>query len=57
MTNEQMEHTLKVMYEEIKQLKSEVKSLKLAVKTFNDLDLQNSISKRDYWSIDEHQSR
>lgn len=57
MTNEQMEHTLKVMYEEIKQLKSKVKSLEFAVKTFNDLDLQNSISKRDYWSIDEHQSR
>lgn len=57
MTNEQMEHTLKVMYEEIKQLKSKVKSLEFAVKTFNDLDLQNSISKRDYWNIDEHQSR
>lgn len=57
MTNEQMEHTLRVMYEEIKSLKNEVKDLKSAVKTFNELDLQNSISKRDYWSIDEHQSR
>jgi len=57
MNNQQIEFAVKIMYEEIKQLKSEVKSLKSAVKTFNDLDLQNSISKRDYWNIDEHQSR
>jgi hypothetical protein len=57
MTNEQIEQTLRIMYEEIKSLKNEVKDLKYAVKTFNELDLQNSISKRDYWSIDEHQSR
>lgn len=57
MKNEQIEHTLRIMYEEMKQLKSKVKELESAVKTFNELDLQNSISKRDYWSIDEHQSR
>jgi hypothetical protein len=57
MTNEQIQHTLKVMYEEIKSLKNEVKDLQDAVNTFTKMDLDNSNKKRDYWSIDEHQSR
>ena len=57
MTNEQIEHTLKVMYQEIKSLKIEVKDLQDAVNTFAKMDLDNSNRKRDYWSIDEHQSR
>jgi hypothetical protein len=57
MTKEQMEHALKVMYEEIKSLKNEVKDLQDAVNTFAKMDLDNSNRKRDYWSIDEHQSR
>jgi hypothetical protein len=57
MTNEQIQHTLKVMYEEIKSLKNEVKDLQDAVNTFAKMDLDNSNRKRDYWSIDEHQSR
>jgi len=57
MTNEQIEHTLKVMYQEIKSLKNEVKDLQDAVNTFAKMDLDNSNRKRDYWSIDEHQSR
>jgi hypothetical protein len=57
MTNEQMEYTLKVMYDEIKSLKIKVKDLQDAVDTFSKMDLDNSIKKRDYWNIDEHQSR
>jgi hypothetical protein len=57
MTNEQMEHALKVMYQEIKSLKNEVKDLQDAVNIFAKMDLDNSNRKRDYWSIDEHQSR
>lgn len=57
MTNQQIEHTLRIMYEEIKSLKNEVKYLQDAVNTFAKMDLDNSNRKRDYWSIDEHQSR
>jgi len=57
MTNEQIEHILKVMYQEIKSLKNEVKDLQDAVNIFAKMDLDNSNRKRDYWSIDEHQSR
>jgi hypothetical protein len=39
MTNEQMEHALKVMYEEIKRLKLKVNSLENAIDMFATLDL------------------
>ena len=39
MTNEQLEHALKVMYEEIKRLKLKVNSLEAAIDMFATLDL------------------
>ena len=51
MTTEQMEHALKVMYEEIKQLKSKVKSLESALNFFATLDLDKSDRKRNYWNL------
>ena len=39
MTNEQLEHALKVMYEEIKRLKLKVNSLEIAIDMFATLDL------------------
>jgi hypothetical protein len=39
MTQEQMEHALKVMYEEIKRLKLKVNSLENAIDMFATLDL------------------
>ena len=39
MTNEQLEHALKVMYEEIKRLKLKVNSLENAIDMFATLDL------------------
>lgn len=50
MTNEQMEHALKVMYEEIKGLKTKVKSLEAALDMFATLDLDTSNRKRNYWN-------
>ena len=39
MTNEDMEHALKVMYEEIKRLKLNVNSIENAIDMFATLDL------------------
>jgi flagellar motor component MotA len=47
MDNKQIEHVLKVMYEEIKQLKSKVKSMEAALDMFATLDLDRQ-KKRDY---------
>lgn len=47
----EMEHALKVMYEEIKQLKTEVKSLEAALDMFATLDLDTSNRKRNYWNV------
>ena len=57
MTQEQMEHTLKVMYEEIKSLKTKVKSLESAMDMFATLDLDSSTKKRDYWNVDNRPNR
>lgn len=57
MTNEQMEHALKVMYEEIKQLKSKVKSLESAMDLFATIDLDGGRKKRDYWNVDNRPNR
>lgn len=57
MTNEQMEHALKVMYEEIKQLKSKVKELDSALDLFATIDLDGGRKKRDYWNVDNHSNR
>lgn len=42
MTNEQMEHALKVMYAEIKLLKNKVKSLENTIELFATLDLNKT---------------
>ncbi len=57
MTNEQMEHTLRVMYEEIKTLKQEVKNLNCAMDMFYTIDLDSSKKKRDYWNVDNRPNR
>lgn len=57
MTNEQMEHALKVMYEEIKQLKIKVKGLESAMDLFATIDLDGGRKKRDYWNVDNHSNR
>lgn len=58
MTSEQMEHALKVMYEEIKQLKQQVQSIETAMDMFATLDLDRmSNKKRDYWNVDNHRNR
>jgi hypothetical protein len=57
MTQEQMEHALKVMYEEIKQLKQQVKGMESVLDMFATLDLDASTKKRDYWNIDNHKNR
>jgi hypothetical protein len=46
MTNEQMEHALKVMYEEIKRLKLKVNSLENAIDMFATLDLNKQLNKK-----------
>jgi hypothetical protein len=57
MTNEQIEHTLKVMYEEIKSLKTKVKSLESAMDMFYTIDIDSSKKKRDYWNVDNRPNR
>jgi hypothetical protein len=57
MTQEQMEHALKVMYEEIKQLKVEVKGLETTLDMFYTIDLDGTTKKRDYWNTHEHKNR
>ena len=57
MTQEQMEHALKVMYEEIKQLKIEVKGLETTLNMFYTLDLDATTKKRNYWNTNEHKNR
>jgi hypothetical protein len=57
MTQEQMENALKVMYEEIKQLKIEVKGLETTLNMFYTLDLDATTKKRDYWNTNEHKNR
>jgi hypothetical protein len=57
MTQEQMEHALKVMYEEIKQLKQQVKGMESVLDMFATLDLDRGNKKRDYWNIDNHKNR
>jgi hypothetical protein len=57
MTQQQMEHALKVMYEEIKTLKQEVKGMQSVLDMFATLDLDASTKKRNYWNIDNHKNR
>lgn len=57
MTNEQMEHTLKVMYEEIKQLKSQVKGLESVIDMLYTIDIDSAKKKRDYWNVDNRPNR
>ena len=57
MTQEQMEYALKVMYEEIKQLKKQVKGMESVLDMFATLDLDASTKKRDYWNVDNHRNR
>jgi hypothetical protein len=57
MTQEQMEQTLKIMYEEIKQLKIVVKGLETTLDMFYTLDLDSSTKKRDYWNTNDHKNR
>jgi len=52
-----MEHALKVMYEEIKQLKQQVKGMESVLDMFATLDLDRGNKKRDYWNIDNHKNR
>lgn len=57
MTQEQMEHALKVMYEEIKQLKSQVKGLESVIDMLYIIDIDSATKKRDYWNVDNHRNR
>ena len=57
MTNEQMEHALKVMYEEIKSLKKEVKDLSNVISMLYTIDIDGAQKKREYWNIDNHPNR
>lgn len=57
MTSEQMEHALKVMYEEIKSLKSQVKGLESVIDMLYTIDIDSASKKRDYWNIDNHSNR
>lgn len=57
MTVEQMEHALKVMYEEIKQLKTQVKGLESVIDMLYTIDLDSAQKKRDYWNVDNHKGR
>lgn len=57
MTQEQMEHALKVMYEEIKQLKSQVKGLESVIDMLYTIDIDSATKKRDYWNVDNHKNR
>jgi hypothetical protein len=57
MTQEQMEHALKVMYEEIKKLKVQVKGLESTLDLFYTIDLDSTSKKRDYWNVDNHRNR
>jgi len=57
MTQEQMEHTLRVMFEEIKTLKLEVKKLNSAIDLFSTLDLHEDRTKRNYWNVDNRPNR
>lgn len=53
----EMEHALKVMYEEIKQLKSQVKGLESVIDMLYTIDIDSATKKRDYWNVDNHRNR
>ena len=58
MTIEQIEHALKVMYAQVKQLKDKVSDLEKDMEFYSTLDLsEERRKKRDYWNIDNHKSR
>jgi hypothetical protein len=57
MTNEQLENALKVMYEEIKQLKQQVKGLESTLDMFYTIDLDSTTKKREYWNVDNRPNR
>ena len=58
MTVEQIEHALKVMYAQVKQLKGKVSDLEKDMEFYSTLDLsEETRKKRDYWNIDNHKSR
>ena len=56
MTNEQLEHALKVMYGEIVELKKQVKSMSEVLDMLYSTDVEGN-KQRDYWNIDNHISR
>lgn len=56
MTNEQLEHALKVMYGEIAELKKQVKSMSEVLDMLYTTDNEGS-KQRDYWNIDNHINR
>ena len=58
MTVEQIEHALKVMYSQVKQLKEKVSDLEKDMEMYSTLDLnEEKRKKRNYWNIDNHKNR
>jgi hypothetical protein len=55
MSPQQMEHALKVMYDEIKSLKKQVSDLEKALDTI--CKYEHTHSNRDYWNVDNHMNR
>jgi len=58
MTQEKIEHALKVMYEQVKQLRDKVSDLERDMEMYSTLDLnEKKPKKRDYWNIDNRANR
>ena len=57
MTNEQLEHALKVMYGEIVELKKQIQSMSEVLDMLYSTDEEGNTKRRDYWNIDNHINR
>lgn len=58
MTQEKIEHALKVMYEQVKQLRDKVSDLEKDMEMYSTLDLnEKKPKKRDYWNVDNRPNR